>query len=132
MADTKVQEQVKTEVPNVGTANAENIKLTFEFSPEANNAMFEIFAASQGDKLKKASATRVKTLFGLFLREVMLKGITAKRNSAIVAVYNRQCKDIDDLVDSGMSRKDAEQEVFEMTGTQKRRQIAILKSSRLF
>lgn len=129
--------EVKTVVPaevkpDTQTETKENIKINFEFSPEANKAMFEIFALAAGDKLKKASATRVKTLFGQYLRELMLKGLLAKRNSTLNAEYNRNCKLVDELVDSGIKRIDAEQEVFEMTETQARRALKNATSARLF
>lgn len=134
MADTKViSPEVKPENQTEKTEKTDKVILPFEFSKSANDAIFEVFARSYGaEKLAKASATRVKTLYGQWLRERMLKAVVAARNSALVAEYNRMQKAVDDLVDSGTERIKAEEEVFGMTGPQKRRQLTLDKAARLF
>lgn len=109
------------------------VEMLQKFSPEAYAAIREVAANVYGyEKFNKLSLPAQDKKISFLFRECALKSLVAKRNSKLTGEYNKEAKDVDSLVDSGMSRKDAEIEVWGITGTQRRRVLDLAKKQPLF
>lgn len=122
MAQETVQKEQTPETKDV----------TFTFTAPHLAVLFNIFSHDMGEDLKKLSAVTIQKRFASWLRSILVKGVIVKRNSIANSDYLRKRTRVDALVDEGMERKNAEEEIFEMSGTAYRRKLEIEKKSPLF
>ncbi len=107
--------------------------VTFSFLQKHYEILFAIWAAKIGsDSLKKLSATKATKAFESFLRAMITKGAVGIRNQNLTRDYTRSREQVDSLVEDGMSREDAEQEVFECSIVAARRKLQVSKKAPLF